>query len=899
MIIVTSAIPSFSFAASANAMTISQLEKIDGFHEGNYLGISCKDFCNRVWKKLYGTTLGPQKNTNDYTLYVTGEPGYSYIDDYQVGNTLSVSNGNLSKTELNKLLSQAQAGDVIQFKHKGGIHAAMIFSNDGSTIELLHTGKNGYKGKVTKTKYASYDIFYNNWFNGSQGQGISLYRSYNAPSKQVNNYVTCDINLKTAESHVCVRSGPGKKYPVKYHLENVGTPVHIVAMCENEYVGHKWCKLDDGNWIYKPRLQEFSSYKVKYYSKLDGAKDIPSSQIKTESQELRLSPNTPYKKGYLFMGWSKDSSIQPYYEYEMVAIQFVNYQPYDIYAENKKADLYAVWLKTSTSISSSSYNVQLCIDDNKTSNIDMVLTGTINSKFTLRLENSDIVESSITPIKLGVLDWLGSHINGYRSKGTATLTLKAKKPGKDYVFVNVYNENNGQVARVGVYVNVTKKYNVVYNANGGSNAPNKTIRTSGSNAYISSVIPNRTNYTFMGWSESSDNDTAKVIYGPSDIYNLDRDITLYAVWKENYHIDYNFDATTKTLIISGKGDMACYGSNNPAPWSSEYASATEKIEIKSGVTSIGSYAFYGFKNLKEVKIANSITRIYSYAFADCINLFNVETSLNIDLKSSVYKNCKNLSTYGKNTMKTATVSSNSAETAQGSIGAFVFENCINLQSIDLSDVNSIGESAFSGCTALNDVVLADNLDVIEDGIFYNCTDLENIEIPNSVTEISDGAFSGCTSLESIEIPESVDTLGEQAFSGCSSITSVSVPESVDYIGNSVFSNCTALKNVDLPDDMFVIADSMFSGCTSLKSIDIPESVLSLGDGTFFGCTALNSIDIPESVGEIGDNTFAYCSSLKKITIPDSVSVIDNFAFWGCEVLADVTLSANTDSIGAC
>ena len=66
-----------------------------------------------------------------------------------------------------------------------------------------------------------------------------------------------------------------------------------------------------------------------------------------------------------------------------------------------------------------------------------------------------------------------------------------------------------------------------------------------------------------------------------------------------------------------------------------------------------------------------------------------------------------------------------------------------------------------------------------------------------VTTIGDSAFSACTSLTSITIPDSVTSIGNSAFFGCTSLTSITIPINVTSMGVLVFYNCTSLTDIYL------------------------------------------------------------------------------------------------------
>jgi hypothetical protein len=71
-------------------------------------------------------------------------------------------------------------------------------------------------------------------------------------------------------------------------------------------------------------------------------------------------------------------------------------------------------------------------------------------------------------------------------------------------------------------------------------------------------------------------------------------------------------------------------------------------------------------------------------------------------------------------------------------------------------VKSIRENAFSGCTALEEVILPDTLTAIRDHAFENCTGLKKIVIPPGVKEIGPRAFAGCSALADVELPPGVN-----------------------------------------------------------------------------------------------------------------------------------------------
>lgn len=126
-----------------------------------------------------------------------------------------------------------------------------------------------------------------------------------------------------------------------------------------------------------------------------------------------------------------------------------------------------------------------------------------------------------------------------------TLTLSSTKPTRTgYSFQGWATSASGSVtyasgasytanATVTLYaVWKANTYTVTYNANGGSGAPSKQTKTYGVALTLSSTIPTRTNYNFLGWGTSASATTVSYKAGAS--YTKNAAITLYAIWELAY-----------------------------------------------------------------------------------------------------------------------------------------------------------------------------------------------------------------------------------------------------------------------------------------------------------------------------------------------------------------------------
>ncbi len=71
-------------------------------------------------------------------------------------------------------------------------------------------------------------------------------------------------------------------------------------------------------------------------------------------------------------------------------------------------------------------------------------------------------------------------------------------------------------------------YTVKYNANGGKNAPSSFVKADGETVRLSTDVPTRSGYEFLGWAATKTASSAKYKVGAK--YKLDKSTTLYAVW---------------------------------------------------------------------------------------------------------------------------------------------------------------------------------------------------------------------------------------------------------------------------------------------------------------------------------------------------------------------------------
>ena len=371
-----------------------------------------------------------------------------------------------------------------------------------------------------------------------------------------------------------------------------------------------------------------TTYTVSYNA--NGGSGAPSSQTKTQNVTLTLSSTKPTRSGYTFLGWSTSSTATS-----------PTYYASGSYTANASATLYAVWAKKPPATYTVSFNA------NGGNGAPSSVTKT--DGVTLYLPTTEPYRSNYE-----FLGWSTS----------STATSPTYYAGGSF-------SRNANTTLYAVWEYSPETYTVRYNANGGTGAPSSQTKTYGVNLTLSSTIPTRSGYNFLGWSTSSTATSATYSAGGS--YTANSGATLYAVWEK---ANYEFSISNLTVTDS---EPYRYGTITVKVRTDSWDQKNPYSDIPVQLYYDGQLMSTQYVDFAAYGIANLTFTLY---VGDTPGNRSIEARIN-------WPNRSNETNTGNNSVST-------------SINVKDFDYEMSIEDVTVSDSYFAGETVFSSFTVRND-----------------------------------------------------------------------------------------------------------------------------------------------------------------------------------------------------
>lgn len=182
-------------------------------------------------------------------------------------------------------------------------------------------------------------------------------------------------------------------------------------------------------------------------------------------------------------------------------------------------------------------------------------------------------------------------------------------------------------------------------------------------------------------------------------YILNMDAPVINYYKEQYPKQYN----NVNLVL-------------PAFFSNAYGNTLEEVELPGTVVTLQGCAFKNCTNLKNVKLNSGLQNLFNHAFCNCSSLTEIEIPNTVKVIQNTFYNCPNLKVVKFEAVPVIPEIPKSRMTVKEAIESvaifdnsvdnlFAFENCENLEEIDISNYPRFVRNAFYNCPKIRRIKL--------------------------------------------------------------------------------------------------------------------------------------------------------------------------------------------------
>ena len=259
------------------------------------------------------------------------------------------------------------------------------------------------------------------------------------------------------------------------------------------------------------------------------------------------------------------------------------------------------------------------------------------------------------------------------------------------------------------------------------------------------------------------------------------------------------------------------------------------------------------------------------------------------------------STEGTGCLKSLNLSEATFTATGKTVPEKIFQNCKNLQQVDLSNMTEIGKLAFNNC-ALTEISIPASVTIIRAQAFMNCSALKTLEFvagtPENELVLETEAFFGCGNMDLANdgvLPSRIISIAARTFQKCG-ITKLTLPQNNKLTGVSRQLDFNGVQT----DNMGALGYGAFFGCSKLTDLTIPANVTVINEVVFQDCNLQNVIfDDATKITEIQKNAFTNNQNLTGLFAGkhfDNLKTIGAGAFLNCFKLTDADFYNLTKNI---
>lgn len=359
-----------------------------------------------------------------------------------------------------------------------------------------------------------------------------------------------------------------------------------------------------------------------------------------------------------------------------------------------------------------------------------------------------------------------------------------------------------------------------------------------------------------------------------------------------------------------------------------YHGAATNVLVPASVTRVCSGAFSDNETIASITFPSSVAWVEDESFQGCLNLekliFTTNTVFMLELEDypqitqlEINAGTETLlkSFYSKTSEGNKTIESLHIGEGITKIEAWVFDKFTHLSELTLPDsLITVGQNAFSGCSALTNLALGSGTRAIEGNAFADCTRLNQLTLNNGLESIHLRAFSGCSELTEAALPNTLiqhnSANAGLIFEGCSALSTLTIPNTVaEGILKAEYGleKLTALNIIPSNSDTVLPPLVIPEGGEDTRPLlNLNISKLNIGEGITeinfetIRILPIKSLTIPATVTGItkinGGVWDSLPSELEELTLPQHLT--ESFfsaPYLGCQYLKDISISKGNEN----